>query len=233
MRTDLKIALFSVAVLLVACGTEKKQTATLSDDLQKDLAVAAAPAPGLATAPTSFEKTQVVSAVERSRGTVPAKRLVATKKHTPRVRRAEAVSTPEATDVIADSATPGLEQRPAESVATEPEPVAAPSGPEVIAQQPSSDPGPLPDGETGVGRGGDGGSGDIGIGAGRSGGGLGGILGGIIGAVVIRGGMGGVDKCDPRTDGRRRGRARGRGGMGFPISGMPLPTGTRTFPHAR
>jgi hypothetical protein len=102
----------------------------------------------------------------------------------------------------------------------------------VIAQQPSNDPGPLPEGDTGVGRGGDGGSGDTGIGAGRSGGGLGGILGGIIGAVVIRGGIGGVDKCDPRTDGRRR---RGRGGIigGYPIAGLPLPTGTTPFPRAR
>jgi hypothetical protein len=43
--------------------------------------------------------------------------------------------------------------------------------------------------------------------------------------VVIRGGHGGVDKCDPRTDGRRTG---GIYIMG-PNSGMPLPTGT--FPR--
>jgi hypothetical protein len=219
MRTDLKVATFSVAVLLVACGTEKKQTATLSDDLQKDLAVAAAPAPGLATAPTSYEKMQVVSAVERSRAAAPAKRHVATKKRTPPVKRPEPVSKP-ADEVVEEQTVATSEVAPAAAPAPEPEVIAQQPAPE-----PSEDPAPAP-----VGRGGN--EGDVGIGSGRSGGGLGGILGGIIGAVVIRGGIGGVDKCDPRTDGRRR---RGRGGMigGYPISGMPLPTGTTTFPRAR
>jgi hypothetical protein len=219
MRTDLKVATFSVAVLLVACGTEKKQTATLSDDLQKDLAVAAAPAPGLATAPTSYEKMQVVSAVERSRAAAPAKRHVATKKRTPPVKRPEPVSQP-AEEVVEEQTVATSEVAPAAAPAPEPEVIAQQPAPE-----PSEDPAPAP-----VGRGGN--EGDVGIGSGRSGGGLGGILGGIIGAVVIRGGIGGVDKCDPRTDGRRR---RGRGGIigGYPISGMPLPTGTTTFPRAR
>jgi hypothetical protein len=48
------------------------------------------------------------------------------------------------------------------------------------------------------------------------------------GAVVIRGGHGGIDKCDPRTDGRRRG---GMGGMmDRPDFGMPVPMGRPTFP---
>ena len=228
MRTDLKVATFSVAVLLAACGTEKKQTAALSDDLQKDLAVAAAPAPGLATAPTSFEKMQVVSAVERTRAAAPAKRHVATKKRTRPVKRPEPVSKP-ADDVVEEPSVATSEIAPAAEPAREAETTAPTPQPEVIAQrpagEPSADPAPAP-----VGRGGN--EGDTGIGAGRSGGGLGGILGGIIGAVVIRGGIGGVDKCDPRTDGRRR---RGRGGIigGYPISGMPLPTGTTTFPLAR
>jgi hypothetical protein len=228
MRTDLKVATFSVAVLLVACGTDKKQTATLSDDLQKDLAVAAAPAPGLATAPTPYEKMQVVSAVERSRAAAPAKRHVATKKRTPPVKRPEPVSRP-AEDVVEEQTVATSDVAPAAAPAPEPETTAPVPEPEVIAQQPapepSADPAPAP-----VGRGGN--EGDVGIGSGRSGGGLGGILGGIIGAVVIRGGIGGVDKCDPRTDGRRR---RGRGGIigGYPIGGLPLPTGPSTFPRAR
>ena len=81
-----------------------------------------------------------------------------------------------------------------------------------------------------AGRGDDGRSvGEGGIGERRSGGGLAGVLGGIIGAVVIRGGHGGVDKCDPRTDGRRRG---GMGGVlvDRPDFGLPLPTGRPTFP---
>jgi hypothetical protein len=97
----------------------------------------------------------------------------------------------------------------------------------VIAQQPSepSAPAPAPT----AGRGDDGRSvGQGGIGDRSAGGGLGGILGGIIGAVVIRGGHGGVDKCDPRTDGRRRG---GIGGVfDRPDFGMPVPTGRPTFP---
>ncbi|HTK50027.1 MAG TPA: hypothetical protein VL328_18735 [Gemmatimonadaceae bacterium] len=228
MRTDLKVATFSLALLLAACGTEKQQASTLSDDLQKDLAVAAAPAPGLATAPTSYEKMQVVSAVERTRAAAPAKRHVATKKRTPPVKRPEPVSEP-AADVVEEQTASTSEVAPAAAPAAEPETTAPAPQPDVIAQQPASepsaDPAPAP-----VGRGGN--EGDTGIGAGRSGGGLGGILGGIIGAVVIRGGIGGVDKCDPRTDGRRR---RGRGGIigGYPIAGMPLPTGTTPFPRAR
>jgi hypothetical protein len=53
------------------------------------------------------------------------------------------------------------------------------------------------------------------------------MLGGIIGAVVIRGGHGGRDKCDPRTD-RRGGIVIARG----PDLSMPLPTG-QTFPRSR
>jgi hypothetical protein len=59
------------------------------------------------------------------------------------------------------------------------------------------------------------------------GGGLGGLLGGLIGAVIIRGGHGGIDKCDPRTDGRANPTVIDR-----PDFGMPLPTG-QTFPRSR
>jgi hypothetical protein len=94
-----------------------------------------------------------------------------------------------------------------EPVATSPEPGNEPA--------PSPVPGSVGSGNDGRGRG-----------RGRGIGGLGGILGGIFGGVVIRGGHGGVDKCDPRTDGRSRG---GIFIMG-PTSGMPrLPAGT--FPR--
>ena len=46
------------------------------------------------------------------------------------------------------------------------------------------------------------------------------VIGGIIGSVVIRGGMGGVDHCDPRTDGRR-----GGGYPSIPTSRMPVING--------
>lgn len=223
MRTDLKVATLSLAVLVGACGSEKQQSAALPDDLQKDLAVASAAAPGLATAPNSYKPMEVVSSVERAKTAAPMKRPVATKRRTPPVKRAAPVSKP-AEDVAEEPAVATTTPTPIATEAPEPveqAPVPAPE-PQVVAQQPSDEPAP-------VGRG-NGGSGDEGIGAGRSGGGLGGILGGIIGAVVLRGGHGGVDKCDPRTDGRRR----GRGGiiMGRPDFGLPLPTGS-TFPRSR
>ena len=63
---------------------------------------------------------------------------------------------------------------------------------------------------------------------GHGGGGWGGLIGGIIGSVVIRGGHGGVDKCDPRTDGRARPPISDR-----PDFSMPLPIGRPTFPGPR
>jgi hypothetical protein len=57
---------------------------------------------------------------------------------------------------------------------------------------------------------------------------FGGLLG-VIGAAVIRGGIGPVDKCDPRHE--------GRGGtqivIGRPDFGYPNPIGQPTFPGSR
>jgi hypothetical protein len=225
MRTDVKVAVISFAVVLGACSSHKEQSTGLSEDLKRDLAAASAPAGDLAVAPRSYERTRFVSDVEMSRSKTPAPRAVATKRKTQPVRRAEPVSRP-AADVV-DEPTVASNEAPAPA----PAPVASPStssAPVVIAQQPD-EPVPGPSMPATTGRGDDGrGVGQGGIGDRSSGGGLGGILGGIIGAVVIRGGHGGVDKCDPRTDGRRRG---GMGGMNDrPDFGLPLPQGRPTFP---
>ena len=228
MRTGVKVAAISFGVLLVACSDPRKeQTTGLSEDLKRDLAAAAAPG-DLATAPRSYERTRFVSDIELSRtAKTPTPRLVATKRRTKPVRRAEAVDRP-APDVVEEPTVASNEAMapapaPAPAPTTDPEPT-------VIAQLPAEPmtPAPAPT----AGRGGEGGEG--GIGERARGGGLGGVLGGIIGAVVIRGGRGGIDHCDPRVDARRRGRIGGPGGMGGVLverpGGLPIPTGTPTFP---
>ena len=80
------------------------------------------------------------------------------------------------------------------SESTTPEPIAAVPAPEpTVAIVPSSQPSSEPVGGSSAG------AGDHG-----RGGGWGGLLGGIIGTVVLRGGHGGIDKCDTRTEGRGR-----------------------------
>ena len=222
MRTDVKVATISLALLVGACGTRQEQTTGLTDDLKKDLALASAPASDLATAPKSYQRMRFVSAVEQARASTPAKRPVAAKRHTAPVRRPEAVAKP-APDVVDEPAVVASEA-PAATPAPEAVTTAV-SEPVVINQQPAAEPAPVP-----VATGNNGSGGDDGIGERRRGrgiGGLGGIFGGIIGAVVIRGGHGGVDKCDPRTDGRNRPPMIDR-----PVFGLPLPTG-QTFPSRR
>ena len=224
MRTDVKVAALSLAVILGACDKRQEQATGLSEDLKRDLAVASA-ASDLAAAPRAYERTRFVSDVEMARAKAPAPRPVATKRRTPPVRRPAPVARPAADVVeeptVASNEAPAPEPTPV-AVATETAPE-----PAVIVQQPTTEtaPAPIP---VSTGRGDDGRSiGEGGIGERRPGGGLGGMLGGIIGAVVIRGGHGGVDKCDPRTDGRR-----GRGGIisRRPDFGMPSPVGRGTFP---
>lgn len=227
MRNDVKVAAISFAVVLGACNTRQDRTTGLSDDLKRDLAVASASAGELATAPRAYQRTRFVSDVEMVRAKSPAPRPVATKRRTPPVRRPQPVSKPAAQVVEEPNVAANEELAPAptpvETESATPEPI-------VVAQQPTEEPAPAPAPAT-TGRGDDGRSvGEGGIGERGHGGGIGGILGGIIGAVVIRGGHGGVDKCDPRTDGRRRGGMIGRGGMGRPDFGLPLPTGRTTFP---
>ncbi|MEO8562054.1 MAG: hypothetical protein ABI601_08275 [bacterium] len=214
MRTDLKVASLSLALALSACGRREEPTTALSDDLKRDLAVASSTAGDLATAPQSYQRMRFVSDVEQPKKTEPAHRpSLAKRPLRPIVRKspnAQPIPEPARQSEVTTVAV-----APAPAPATEapiPEPV-------VIAQRPTPDytpssiPASMPS--------------DGGIGERRRGGGvggLGGILGGIIGGVVIRGGHGGVDKCDPRTDGRNRPPI-----FDQPNTGMPLPTG-RNFP---
>src|SRR3982751_2825189 len=185
MRTDLKAATLTLAVLLGACSRGEEPTATISDDLKRDLAAASAPG-DLVGAPQSYQRMRFVSDLERPRAAEPAKRPKVTRHPIrPTVRQAPKAET--VADVVSEEKTVVAE---APTKPAPPEPVSAPMPePMVIAQRPTPDPVYVPS---------SGGSSDGGIGEGRrNGGGMGGILGGIIGAVVIRGGHGGVDKCDP------------------------------------
>jgi hypothetical protein len=210
MRTDWMVATTLASALLVgACGREQERPAGLSDDLKTDLAVASTAGGDLATAPRSYQRMRFVSEVEQLEASAPAKRIRAS--HHPVRLAARRAPAP---DPSAEAA-----PDPVDAMAEMPEPTAAPSAeaptPEpaaVIAQQPAPEPTVVPVGSSTEGS------------AGNQGHGWGGLLGGIIGAVVIRGGHGGVDKCDPRTDGRARPRVTDR-----PDFGLPLPTG-RTFP---
>jgi hypothetical protein len=230
MRTDVKVATISLAMVLGACSTREEKPTGLSEDLKKDLAVASASAGDLATAPNAFKPAQVVSSVEMTRSKTPVPRLVASKRRTPKTIRAEAVKHA-ASDVVANPEVKGTE-----ADAPTPTPVAinnpTESAPVAVVEQPTPEPTPVSTtantgrGEEGRGEG-SGGIGESGRGEGR-GRGIGGIIG-----VVIRGGIGGVDKCDPRTDGRRR-RGGIFGGMGaeegIGRGGGIIPIGRGTFP---
>ena len=213
MRTDLKVASLALGLALSACSRREEPTATLSDDLKRDLAVASS-SNDLATAPQNYQRMRFVSDVELPKAEPAHRPSVAKKPIRPVIRKSPKAAEPlpepaKAPEVIA------VVNKPAPVPTSEapiPEPV-------VIAQRPTPDytpsnvPASLPS--------------DEGIGERRRGGGvggLGGILGGIMGGVVIRGGHGGVDKCDPRTDGRGRAPV-----FDTPVSGMPIPIG-RTFP---
>ena len=189
-----KLLTAALALGAMACGTKQERSATLDADLQKDLATVAVPDSGLALAGASYERMRFVSAVEQVKPAVPSKRTSLTSqparapKPKPRAKRAPAPAPAPEPQVVAesDAPEPEMQQTPAEAPAPEPQPV-------VVAQQPSPEPSRAPVGSSSGG----------GVGSRGNGGGWGGILGGIIGSVVIRGGMGGVDHCDPRTDGRR------------------------------
>jgi hypothetical protein len=196
MRTESKIAALSLALLFVGCSKRPEPTASLPDDLKRDLAAAAIPTSDLATAPTSYQRMRFVSDIERTRASVPAKRPKISQHH----ERMVAVRQP-ATQV----------DRIASMASTTPAPVSTPEAPSeepsivVVgarpAPPPSSTQASQPEEHGG-------------------GGGIGGLLGGIFSGAVIRGGRAGPDKCDPRTDGRARGTIIDR-----PDFGLPLPTG--------
>lgn len=190
-----KLMIVALGLGAVACGTKQEQSATIDAGLQQDLAVAGAADSGLALASADYKPMRFVSAVEQVPPAVPSKRVsqapepARAPKPRPKARRAPAPAPTPEPQVVAEADAP--EPAPAVQQTASEEPAPEPT---VIVQQPSPEPSPAPVGSGSEGN----------VGRGGSGGGWGGIIGGIIGSVVIRGGMGGVDHCDPRTDGRVR-----------------------------
>jgi hypothetical protein len=204
----------SFVLLLGACSTRSDQAAPLSDDLKQDLAAAAPAAGDLATTPSSYQPMRFVSAVERVHTAAPAKRTAMAH------RRVKATHSRQPAPEVASETPDPMSTMVAEAPAPVSTPETATPEPIVIAHQPT-EPASAPSTAT-AGSGGEVGGGERG-----HGGGWGGILGGLIGAAVIRGGIGTVDKCDPRTDGRRPTI------IDRPVFGLPVPTGQPTFPGSR
>jgi hypothetical protein len=210
MRTNWHVSTLALssALVLAACGTRQPESATISDDLKSDLAVASAPASDLAIASPSYQRMRFVSAAEQTPAAAPAKRPSAARKVTHTASRHKTTTSVATTSAVAPEPMAEMEhETPSPVAASE---TAEQEAPTVIVQSapaPSSEPAREPASTSdGVGRGHGGGLG-----------GIGGILGGIIGSVVIRGGAGGIDHCDPRHDGRARPTVGGRPDFGMPV----------------
>lgn len=208
MRAAYKVAALALPLVLGACSKHEEPTAGLADDLKRDLA--AASAPGLATAPQSFQRMRFVSAIEQSRATERARKPKVAHQH--HMAAAESPSS----EVASTSATDAVESMVAAPAAVLTAEASVPEPSVVVAARPVPEPS----------HGGPSAEGDVldhaGSGIGGMLGGIGGILGGIAGTAVIRGGRAGVDKCDPRTDGRMRPQGR-------PDFSMPSPIGRPIF----
>lgn len=216
MRSNWKIPALSLALILAACGSPERPAA-ITEDLKRDLAAVSASAE-LFPAPASYQRARFVSAIEQSQAGQPAKRP------SPAVHAEHAMASHEpaaaspTTEVALESIAPDAVVAMT-SESTEPASTPAASAPEpsiVIVQTPESvrEPARGPSAPSG------GMIGDDGQG------GLGGLIGGLGGA-VIRGGHGGVDKCDPRRDGRPQIPTSDR-----PTFKMPV-QGGRSFPGGR
>lgn len=208
------LALAALGMAAVAACSGRERARPVDADLGHDLDLASTT--GIELANRGGAGTQVVSAIEETPRSAPHQSAARTPKSMGRRRHKIATpkaDAPEATVMVAD--------HEAVAAATT-EPAAGPE-PTATAPAPTPDPGPAvtPEpvsypagGGTEAGRG--------------QGGGGGGIIG-IIGA-VLRGGMGGVDRCD-----ERHGRGRHGGGIGGVMIPMPGGGGQRwpsgTFPR--
>jgi hypothetical protein len=201
-----KFSVLPVAALAVACGRGKSadKDAALTADLKRDLAAASASGVELANS-SDYQRTRVVSAIESPATSAPVRKRNV---HKPVAHPASAGE-----GQVAKSPEPAIENK-VEVAQPEPStetPIPTVETPTTVAATPRPVPVGTAPASTDVGSGA--------VGGGSHGGGLGGIgeaIGTIIGVAVIRGGGGGIDHCDPRTD--RRG---GRGG--FPILMPPGP----------
>jgi hypothetical protein len=152
----------------------------MSDDLRKDLELAGT-GDAIALTPAA-EKQQVVSAIERT--TPPAPKRVAQSQRVPRHKPAPKLPPEPVEAQKADVSEEIVEQQVAET-------------PTPVDPAPTPSPRPRPVATNGGGS-------ASGTGGGSN---VGAILGGVV-SVVLRGGIGGIDECDPRTDGRRPGVGR-------------------------
>ena len=188
-------------VLLAACSGDKKSA--MDDDLKNALELASNEGIALANGAGDLDM-QVVSAIERT--TPPTRKQTAST----RVRRHRAA--PKAPPrVVQTEALASVSETEMQSVA--PEPVAYDPTPVSPRPQPVAVSYP-----SGPSSGGDDGRVSEGSTAGVV---IGSILGAVIrGGTVGGGGIGGVDRCDPRTDGRRSGtRISINNRFPFPVSG--------------
>jgi hypothetical protein len=187
-----KFSVLPVAALAVACGRGKspEQTA-LNADLKRDLEAASASSVELASTARGYQPTRFVSSIESPRSSAPVRRR--------NVRRPVVTPAAAAESQVAKSpdATPENKVEVAEVEQSTEAPAPTIDTPTNVAVTPRPTPVGSAPATTDAGSGG--------IGGGSRGGGLGGIgeaIGTVIGVVVIRGGAGGVDHCDPRTDRR-------------------------------
>ena len=209
MRKFVKLSVLPVAAFAVACGRGKstEQQNALSADLKRDLAAASASGVELASNVGDYKPTRFVSAIESPKTSAPVTRR--------NVRRPVARPAHQGAGEVAKAPDPAPENKvdvPEPQPSTE---VPAPTidTPTNVAVTPRPTPVGTAPATTDAGAGG--------VGGGSSGGGLGGIgeaIGTVIGVVIIRGGAGGVDHCDPRTDRRP---TNGPIGMNPPIFTAP------------
>ena len=190
MHKFAKLSVIPVAALAVACGRGKspEQTA-LTADLKRDLDAASSSSVELASTAQAYQPTRFVSSIESPRESAPVRKR--------NVRRPVARPTAAAEPKVAKAPDPAPQNK-VEIAEIEPSteaPAPAIETPTNVAVTPRPTPVGSAPATTDAGSGG--------VGGGSRGGGLGGIgeaIGTVIGVVIIRGGAGGVDHCDPRTD---------------------------------
>jgi hypothetical protein len=185
-----KVSVIPLAALAVACGRGKSpEQAALTADLKRDLDAASSSSVELATTAQAYQPTRFVSSIESPRSSAPVRRR--------NVRRPVARPTAAAEPNVAKAPDPAPENKVqiAEIEPSTEAPAPAIETPTNVAVTPRPTPVGSAPATTDAGSGG--------VGGGSRGGGLGGIgeaIGTVIGVVIIRGGAGGVDHCDPRTD---------------------------------
>lgn len=211
MNKLVKLSVLPVAAFAVACGRGKspEQTA-LTADLKRDLEAASSSGVELASTARDYQPTRFVSSIESPRSSAPVRRR--------NVRRPVATHSAAPEQQTAKTPDPAPENKVeiAEIEQSTEAPAPAIDTPTNVAVSPR----PTPVGAAPATQ--DAGSG--GSGGGSRGGGLGGIgeaIGTVIGVVVVRGGAGGIDHCDPRTDRRPR-----NGPVSLPDPRFPARGGT-------